>query len=403
MTLHRLLCFPAVRLLALAPWLLGACAPAPDDLIEEGELLDVAETGKADAFNSRTNPIELIKLVNAMPTLKADELVPQSDVGKEVAVSTENKPFSSDYWPMIKNGILARWMGPSVLSPAEKYGTLYLDATQQKTMYDWIQKNHGKDVPGVASWFGICQGWTASAIMEKAPLKPITVRKVVRDGKVYLQRCTTSTTNCVSFSPGDLTGLLAEAYASADARFIGYRCDTSTVNFKYDASGRLVQPNCRSNAGTLFLTATNFIKKSGRAFAINAVNNDEVWNQPAYAYTVSKYATVTAEQAAKLVDMTKTKYEWNPAAVGFRQVTMKLTWAVETQPTTMTAPPTLSASKTYDFIVELDAAGAVIGGEWIGSSKTDHPPFFWAPVAPGSEIPNFKADYARALLNVSRL
>ena len=101
------------------------------------------------------------------------------------------------------------------------------------------------------------------------------------------------------FEPGDVTALLAEAYAVADSRFIGYRCDTAPASFKYDASGRIQMPNCRSNAGTLFLTATNFIKKAGRSFAVNAVNNDEVWNQPAYQYAISQYKTVTKTEATR--------------------------------------------------------------------------------------------------------
>lgn len=400
MTLNKL--FTTGFLALIAPLALaGGCGN--EELLDDGELFDVEELGKADAFNSRTNPIELIKLVNGMPTLKADDLVPTTDVGKTVAVPTESQPFSSTYWPMTENGILARWQGPSVPSPAEKYGTLFLDATQQKTMYDWIQKNHGKDVPGVQSWFGICQGWTGSAIMEKAPQKSITVRKYVSSGRTYLQRCTTSTTNCVNFTPGDITGLMAEAYAAADARFIGYRCDTSTVNFKYDKNGRIVQPECRSNAGTLFLTATNFIKKAGRSFAVNAVNNDEVWNQPAYQYVISQYKTVTKTEATKAVDPAETRdYPWNTAAVGFRRVTMRLDWAVETSPTANSAPPLVKNGKTYDFILELDATGAVVGGEWIGASKKEHIPFFWAPTAPGAEVPGLDPAMVRALINVSR-
>lgn len=384
----------------LLPLLATGCGQ--EDLLDDGEIIDIEAAGKGDSFDTRTNPIELIKLLNNAPVLRADDLVPMGSVGVEKSVAADSKPFSSTYWPMTENGILKRWQGASVPSPAEKYGSLFLTADQASAMNSWIQKNHGKDVPGVQSWFGICQGWTASAIAEKAPKKAVKVRKVVVSGRTSLQICTTSTTGCVQFSPGDITGLLAEAYAAADARFVGDRCDTSTVNFKYDKSGRITQPGCRSNAGTLFLTATNFIGKYGRAFAINAVNNDEVWNQPAYAYKISKYESQTALQAAKLVDPTATSYTWNTSAVGFRRVTMSLTWAVETDPTKTTAPPTVSASKTYDMIVELDASGSVIGGEWIGASKVEHPPFFWAPVAPGAEVPNLVYANVRALLDASR-
>jgi len=34
---------------------------------------------------------------------------------------------------------------------------------------------------------------------------------------------------------------------------------------------------------------------------------------------------------------------------------------------------------SYSYILELDAAGAIIGGEWMGESKTEHPDFLWLP------------------------
>jgi hypothetical protein len=82
---------------------------------------------------------------------------------------------------------------------------------------------------------------------------------------------------------------------------------------------------------------------------------------------------------------------------------MSLTWAVEALPTVTSAPPVLTASKTYEFILELDAAGNVLGGEWLNSSKNDHPPFFWAPLGPGSEVPNLNPSYVKALLSVSNM
>jgi hypothetical protein len=34
----------------------------------------------------------------------------------------------------------------------------------------------------------------------------------------------------------------------------------------------------------------------------------------------------------------------------------------------------------YDYILEVDGAGKIIGGEWIGNSKRNHPDFVWLPV-----------------------
>jgi hypothetical protein len=38
-------------------------------------------------------------------------------------------------------------------------------------------------------------------------------------------------------------------------------------------------------------------------------------------------------------------------------------------------------SDRYEYVLELDAAGKVIGGEWVGASKKAHPDFVWLPVA----------------------
>ncbi len=36
-------------------------------------------------------------------------------------------------------------------------------------------------------------------------------------------------------------------------------------------------------------------------------------------------------------------------------------------------------SDTYDYILEMDDAGVIIGGEWLGASKRAHPDFLWVP------------------------
>jgi hypothetical protein len=49
----------------------------------------------------------------------------------------------------------------------------------------------------------------------------------------------------------------------------------------------------------------------------------------------------------------------------------------------------------YDYILEVDAAGKIIGGEWIGASKTAHPDFAWLPVRNGtSSVAGGKITYA---------
>lgn len=41
-----------------------------------------------------------------------------------------------------------------------------------------------------------------------------------------------------------------------------------------------------------------------------------------------------------------------------------------------------------EYLLEMDARGRIIGGEWLGDSKTEHPDFTWMPVrAPRSASP----------------
>ena len=49
----------------------------------------------------------------------------------------------------------------------------------------------------------------------------------------------------------------------------------------------------------------------------------------------------------------------------------------------------------YDYILELDGAGKIIGGEWIGTSKKQHPDFVWLPIrASATSVAGGKITYA---------
>lgn len=78
------------------------------------------------------------------------------------------------------------------------------------------------------------------------------------------------------------------------------------------------------------------------------------------------------------------KYAYNDKAVSLRQIQMELAWIGESASTT---DGNLSAvidqytqKDVYDYVLELDAAGKIVGGEWIGASRQNHPDFLWLPV-----------------------
>jgi hypothetical protein len=49
----------------------------------------------------------------------------------------------------------------------------------------------------------------------------------------------------------------------------------------------------------------------------------------------------------------------------------------------------------YDYILEVDAAGKIVGGEWLGTSKKQHPDFVWLPIRVGAtSVAGGKITYA---------
>ena len=91
---------------------------------------------------------------------------------------------------------------------------------------------------------------------------------------------------------------------------------------------------------------------------------------------------IDAAKANQLLGATGDKYAFNPDAVGFRQVKLSLRWIAESH---QDLDGNLSASiddytntDVYEYIVELDAEGKIIGGEWIRDSRQNHPDFLWA-------------------------
>ena len=77
-------------------------------------------------------------------------------------------------------------------------------------------------------------------------------------------------------------------------------------------------------------------------------------------------------------------YIYNPAAVKFYHVEMDFTFVVESRPARTShvdQARSYSSTKHYAYILEADQYNKILGGEWIGSSATDHPDFAWWPTS----------------------
>ena len=212
------------------------------------------------------------------------------------------------------------------------------------------------------------------------------------------------------FELGDIDALLAEVYVDATTRFIGNRCDTAPNRIQRDANGRIVrQPSggCQGlNAGSLLIVLADRMKDKQLPVAIDAQNDfntDQIWNQPAYRYTVNRFESLSEAEAANLVgsgrrDGALTEYTWDTAARGFAFVDITLEPGSPSGGPNL-APgiglPTPRARPRMVAVLELDDAASnadakIIGGEYlddssVGADRLTVPPFVWVAEGPGPE------------------
>ncbi len=138
-----------------------------------------------------------------------------------------------------------------------------------------------------------------------------------------------------------------------------------------------------------------------QAFAEDRIADWEVWNQPLRSYKVTEKREVTADEANRLIGVqlpaadggvsdagTSTgSYKFNARAVRFVQVSLQVRYISESSASTGYTGNNIdwyTHSDYYSYVLELDGAGKIIGGEWLGSSKLSHPDFLWLPLGPGS-------------------
>ncbi|GAB9472873.1 hypothetical protein Gpo141_00010039, partial [Globisporangium polare] len=305
-------------------------------------------------------------------------------------------PWPSSYWPTFLDGINHRWKADEA-SPAEKYalgfkrdvqdfkdqissssGVLSQSDSQPcKSNVDCVGSSDGS-VCGIREgqtrgycmedWYGICHAWAPAALNEPEPKCDVT-----RNG--------------VLFHPFDIKALLSQFYdgMSLDTIFTGARYyGGESPSGAKDKYGRYVEPTHRDiGAGFFHLALTNVMGKLGKPIVMDVDNSIAVWNMPIRSYEVTRSELVDVATGS-LAEFGTEDYPFNPAAKYLVYTTTTLKWIVEA----MEDGPLVSTGRVdaytraneYTYFLELDASKNIIGGEWLGESKTDHPDFLWLPV-----------------------
>lgn len=346
-----------IRIFLIAAVLLSACSdptatPQLEPELDEeprrsGKADDVTHPGSLDGYNDPgTIDPTFERRFDALPL-----------EGKMTRT-----PWTDSYWPRNKGGISYRWVTDeahdypwlskdevfalsadevAALSPAEKYD-LYVGA------YDFPlakreRSRNGAHEPG---WAGYCHGWTPAALHYDEP-GPVTMTNP--DGLE------------IAFGASDVKALLS----LFEGEVVRTRFRRQELPFKVDTrvvgtlcgSANPADPACTdANPGAFHVVMTNLLGLRGEGFGIDATNTREKWNQPVHRFVSTVLGRRNPSAGA------------NPKAVEEVLVRSDVTYTFEIHPTWEKTTDTElheDVTKSYTYTVELDAGGAVVGGQWV--------------------------------------
>lgn len=344
---------------------------------------DRFEAGNSPVFFKKISGTELITTYKQLP-MNGNQL-------------DDRYGWSETYWPSNVGGIAYRWNSPNPepfkyklktkeelkvmsmeelaqLSPAEMY-----DIAMGDYNYTLTKKTLGRYSTRDLWWEGICHGWAQAATNYPEPAKVLVSNP---DGIR------------VPFGSSDVKALLAmhEAYNYGGAySFTGRRCKVSgKVEGEGDNRDRNPNPptdelantpDCKDvNAGAFHVVITNMLGIHGRGFVADIDRFNDVWNQPITSYessVIGEEAISDADTAAGITRKIRVKtkmtygeelkfYTPELAATGARNFVSK-------NPVTGTVHQEFR-NKPYEYILELDSAGKIVGGTWVTETRPD---FMW--------------------------
>jgi hypothetical protein len=314
-------------------------------------------TAQAQSWNARNNPQRLGQL-----DTKLSKLPLEGQVGNPTLA------WPGNHWVHNSGGIAHRWSAadpqnfkyksPSLtqlralseneinqLSPAEKF-----DIYNRDYRYSTVKRVFSQVSPQAPNWHGICHGYTAAAMNHP---EPQNVTLVNGDGIA------------VTFYSSDAAALLAYFYAKdapTKATLVGERCYADPE----DADRPANRLSCEDmNAGAFHVIVTNRLGLLGESFVADVTRFREVWNHVAVSYS----STLLAQSEPKAISARGTVLR--------QLVEMKVRYAGAISPKPFPVIGTPAAEymdSRYQYWLDLNKEGEVIGGEWQDGAQPD---FLW--------------------------
>lgn len=257
----------------------------------------------------------------------------------------------------------------SLLSPIEKYDLL-LDHQQWELTRAERQRTSGKDNKSVDPRKSLAQDWAAASLLfaEAGPLK-----------------VTSEKGRSIPFGSSDIKALLARfvsqhslADEGVETRSLGGVCRLDSDSFRRALESRTIAAeswkelkfdDCFSvNAGAFHLALTNLVGLRQESFILDPKTDQEFNHYPVLSFKSETLGTPIEDE----------NRHQNIAIKTF------VTYVVPSTPSrTKNKSPSIQSS-TYRYTLEIDEAGEIVGGTWLGN---DVPQLTWM-----QNRPQFTAD-----------
>lgn len=283
-----------------------------------------------------------------------------------------------------------------MLSPAEKYDIYVALKTGRDLSLRLTNNVLNAAGPFEAYWEGICHGWSSASIEFHEP----KVQKYTKDGIT------------INFGSSDFKGLLSYYHAAITKNptlgrkvvtgRVGERCETEfpaeawfikngKEYYKWIEGGKVVvkevPENCvDTNPGAFHIVLANQIANKKQGFVAEAVRDKEVWNQPVFAYktevvneTTNIDAYATPKTRKQVTVKTRMHYGNDGGRMFWQQNELEEEFYAWWNPTNGTSNYR-SAHKDFEYILDLDKRGNIIGGRWLSYERPD---FIWLKKSKG--------------------
>jgi hypothetical protein len=298
-------------------------------------------------------------------------------------VDSSRIPYTDSWYPERTGGTNVPAGNNSALA---KYDAAF--NAGQTSAVQWERANHNRPTP---NWYGHCNGTGVTVTRFQNPLRNVTRPR----------GCTPGSAGCTEFTPADIRALLSEINMNAKAKFIsGNRCRLTFAQIRSRPIERAVpqvMDECDDvNPGSFHAALVNFIGRQKQPLVFDEHQDEEVWNFPIFSYDYTAEGPWTEEQAitalrnsirdpnnnANSAFPPMSSWIFNPRAVSFMHVNLNVGYREATFDTSGAGTKPAPRVASYEYILELDANNNVIGGEWMGPSRTYHPDFVWMPFEP---------------------